>query len=113
MRIGKYKIGRYSAIIKKTYADGSIGYETSFTDQSDLYQSMKAIHSCIGQKVGIGTNDPKVLTGMAVIRGKENIELELCGGGLTPEDANGCILQAEGLMPVQEAAPEPEWEPEL
>lgn len=77
MKIGKYEIGSYPAIIKKTYADGSFGYETSFSDQSDLYESMKAIHSCIGKVVGIVTNDPKVLTGMTVIRGMENIRREL------------------------------------
>ncbi|MBP3674048.1 MAG: hypothetical protein J6J18_09500 [Oscillospiraceae bacterium] len=77
MKIGNYEIGSYPAIIKKTYADGSFGYETSFSDHSDLYESMKAIHSCIGKTVGIATSDPKVLTGMTVIRGMENIIREL------------------------------------
>lgn len=77
MKIGKYEIGAYPAIIKKTYADGSVGYETSFEDHRDLYESMRAIHGCIGKKVGIGTNDPKVLTGMIVIHGEENIIREL------------------------------------
>lgn len=77
MKIGKYEIGEYPAIIKKTYADGSVGYETSFSDHNDFYESMRAVHSCIGKMVDIGTDDPKVLTGMSVIHGKENIIREL------------------------------------
>ena len=77
MKIGKYEIGQYPAIIKKTYADGSFSYETSFSDQHDLYESMRAIHDCIGKTVGIATSTPKTLTGMTVIRGEENIKREL------------------------------------
>ena len=77
MKIGRYQIGEYPAIIKKTYADGSFGYETSFSDQHDFYESMRAIHSCIGKTVGIATSSPKTLTDMTVIRGEENIIREL------------------------------------
>lgn len=87
MKIGNYEIGSYPAIIRKAYADGSFGYETNFSDQADFYESMKAIHSCIGKTVGIATNDPKVLTGMTVIRGKENIIQELV---TTPEQLFKC-----------------------
>lgn len=79
MKVGNYQIGRYHAIIKKTYEDGSIDYETSFTDQADLMESVSAIRHCIGKLVGTATDNPKVLVDMAVIRGKENIEKELGG----------------------------------
>ena len=36
MKVGKYQIGRFHAIIRKEYADGSVDYETSFTDIEDL-----------------------------------------------------------------------------
>lgn len=79
MKVGNYQIGRYHAIIKKTYEDGSIDYETSFTDQADLMESVSAIRHCIGELVGTATSNPKVLVDMAVIRGKENIIKELGG----------------------------------
>ena len=31
MKVGKFQIGRYHAIIRKSYADGSVDYETSLT----------------------------------------------------------------------------------
>lgn len=77
VKIGKYKIGRYHAIIKKTYEDGTIDYETSFSDKNDLYKSVFAIESCIGKLIGIATDNPKVLTDMTVIIGKEKIINEL------------------------------------
>ena len=36
MKVGKYQIGRFHAIIRKEYADGSVDYETSFTDIEDF-----------------------------------------------------------------------------
>lgn len=77
MKVGKYQIGRYHAIIKKEYEDGSIDYETSFSDAEDLQKSVYAINKCIGHICGTATDNPKVLTGMSVIRGKENIIKEL------------------------------------
>ena len=77
MQIGKYKIGRYHAIIKKIYEDGTVHYETSFSDEMDLFQSVYAIRSCIGKLIGIATDNPRVLVGMEIIRGKENIAKEL------------------------------------
>lgn len=77
MKVGKYQIGRFHAIIRKEYADGSVDYETSFTDIDDFNESYYCILKCIGQEVGIATNDPKVLTYACAIRGKEEIEKEL------------------------------------
>lgn len=79
MKVGTYQIGRYHAIIKKFYEDGTHDYETSFSDQADLMESVYAIKRCIGTLVGIATDNPKVLTNMTIIRGKENIEKELWG----------------------------------
>lgn len=79
MKIGEYQIGRYHAIIRKDYTDGSHDYETSFSDENDLYKSVQAINSYIGKMVGIATDNPRVLTKMSVIHGKENIERELIG----------------------------------
>lgn len=79
MKIGNYQIGRYHAIIKKHYADGSIEYDTSFSDQRDLYESVKALSFTIGHFCGILTYDPKIIIGMEIIRGKEKITQELIG----------------------------------
>lgn len=77
MKVNKYKIGRYHAIIKKIYEDGSISYETQFSDSVDLSESMYAIRGCIGKVVGIATDNPRVLKDCIVIVGKENIIKEL------------------------------------
>ena len=77
MNVGKYQIGRFYAIIKKIYEDGSIDYETQFSDNADLMESVYAIRQCIGELVGIATDNPKILSAMSVIRGKENIIKEL------------------------------------
>lgn len=77
MKIGKYQIGRFHAIIKEIYEDGSINYETQFSSNSDLMESVYAIRQCVGEVVGIATDNPKILSSMSVIRGKENIIKEL------------------------------------
>ena len=91
MKVGNYQIGRYYAIIKKTYEDGSVDYETSFTDYNDLMQSVSAIRHCMGTLVGTATNNPMVLVDMEVVRGKENIEKEL-GGEILNEKLDKDIL---------------------
>lgn len=68
MKVGKYQIGRFHAIIRKEYADGSVDYETSFTDIEDFNESYYCILKCIGKEVGIATDNPKVLTYACVIR---------------------------------------------
>ena len=70
----------YIAIIRKEYADGSVDYETSFTDIEDFNESYYCILKCIGKEVEIATDNPKVLTYACVIRGKEEIEKELLHG---------------------------------
>ena len=80
MKVGKYQIGRFHAIIRKEYADGSVDYETSFTDIEDFNESYYCILKCIGKEVGIATDNPKVLTYACVISGKEEIEKELLHG---------------------------------
>lgn len=77
MKVGKYQIGRYHAIIKKEFEDGSVSYETNFTDSKDLEESVVAIRLCIGNLIGTATDNPRVLKAMSVIRGKENIIKEL------------------------------------
>ena len=77
MKVGEYQTGRYHAIIKKEYADGSVDYETSFSDRADLIESVHALQWLRGQLIGIGTDDPKVLTKVSVIRGKDEIIKEL------------------------------------
>lgn len=77
MKIGNYQIGRYHAIIKKVYEDGSVSYETSFSDACDLMESVHAMELCVGKKVGIATDNPKKLVRYSVIRGKNNIMEEL------------------------------------
>jgi len=77
MKVGNYQIGRYHGIIKKTYTDGSVIYETSFTDATDLAASEYAIIKNIGKLTGTATDSPKVLADVSVIRGKDNIIKEL------------------------------------
>ena len=79
MKVGEFQIGRYHAIIRKNYADGSVDYETSFSDQADLMESVYCLMLCIGKMVGLAADTPKVLTGVQVVRGKENIVRELEG----------------------------------
>ena len=79
MKVGNYQIGRLHAIIKSIYEDGSWSYETSFSDNADLMESVYAIKQCVGTLVGIATDNPRVLSSMLVIRGKENIIKELKG----------------------------------
>ena len=79
MKVGKFQIGRYHANLRPTNADGSVDYETSFSDHADLMESVYCLRLCIGKMVGIATDTPKVLTGVQVIRGKENIVRELEG----------------------------------
>ena len=59
MKVGKFQIGRYHAIIRKSYADGSVDYETSFSDHADLMESVYCLRLCIGKMVGIATDTPK------------------------------------------------------
>ena len=55
MKVGAFQIGRYHAIIKKSYADGSADYETSFSDEADLMESVYCIKLCVGKMVGLAT----------------------------------------------------------
>ncbi len=71
MKIGKYQIGRYNGIIKKFYEDGSFDYETSYTSELDISESIFAIENCIGNVVGIATVNPKILVNIDVIRTKK------------------------------------------
>ena len=48
MKVGKFQIGRYHAISRKSYADGSVDYETSFSDHADLMESVYCLRLCIG-----------------------------------------------------------------
>ena len=45
MKVGEFQIGRYHAIIRKNYADGSVDYETSFSDQADLDRKSTRLNS--------------------------------------------------------------------
>lgn len=77
MKVGQYQIGRYHAIIKKEYEDGSSDYETSFLNEADLMDSVRSLNQCIGKLVGLAMPNPRVLMRISVIRGKENIIKEL------------------------------------
>ncbi len=79
MKVGAYQIGRYYAIIKKFYEDGSYDYETSFSDRADLMTSFYSLKRCEGMLIGIATKTPKVLTNIEIIRGKADIVKELIG----------------------------------
>lgn len=73
------KIGRYHAIIKKMYTDGSYDYEIDFCSRADLIETVAALNRCIGKTVGIATDTPRVLAGYQVIRGLAAINREIYG----------------------------------
>lgn len=77
MIVHGYKIGRYPAIIRKRYEDGTVEYETDFSSDTDLLESVNALIACIGQMCGIATDHPAVLKTLEVIHGKERIGMEL------------------------------------
>lgn len=85
MKIGKYTLGRYHAIIEKRMEDGSFQYETNFSSKADLEESVKAILHlvCGGEKVGLCTDKPMRIMKMRVYRGKEAVEKlkDLAGEG--------------------------------
>ena len=62
MKVGEFQIGRYHAIIRKSYADGSVDYETSFSDHADLMESVYCLRLCIGKMVGLATDTPKAVS---------------------------------------------------
>lgn len=78
MKVGEFQIGRYHAIIRKSYEDGSVDYETSFP--TCRFNGKCVLSEVVYREmVGLATDTPKVLTGVQVIRGKENIVRELEG----------------------------------
>lgn len=76
MRIGNYKI-KYPAILKKEYEDGSVDYETDFDDEEDIMKSHYALEVSIGNVIGTATDNPRRLTAVSRIDGKEAIIKEL------------------------------------
>lgn len=81
MKVGKYQIGRYHAIIKKYYEDGEHTYETSFSDKNDLMLSVSAIAANVGKVTGRLTDNPQKLVKYEIYRGKEKIINELNTNG--------------------------------
>lgn len=77
MMVHGYKVGRYPAIIRKRYEDGTVNYETDFSSDADLIESVNALIACIGHMCGTATDYPAVLKTLEVIYGKERIEMEL------------------------------------
>lgn len=77
MIVHGYRIGRYPAIIRKRYEDGTVEFETDFSSDTDLLESVNALIACIGQMCGIATDHPAVLKTLEVIHGKERIEMAL------------------------------------
>ena len=76
MKIGKYKLGRYHAIIEKQMEDSTAMYETDFSSEKDLQESVRAITYCIANKVvcGAATDNPMKIIGMKIYRGREAID---------------------------------------
>ena len=76
MKIGKYKLGRLHAIIEKKMENNSFLYETDFTSEKDLQQSINAITHFVnsGEKVGIISGNPMKIISVKVYRGTEAIE---------------------------------------
>lgn len=48
MQVGHYRIGSFPGIIKKTYEDGSIDYETNFSSKKDFLMSYGTYLECLG-----------------------------------------------------------------
>jgi len=74
MQIGKYKLGRYHAIIEKKWEDDTYTYETDFISKKDLLESIYAIGYCIRNKIPCGMDNPMKIIDINVYRGKEAVE---------------------------------------
>lgn len=74
MQIGKYKIGRYHAIIEKKWEDNTSTFETEFSSEKDLMESVYAIGRCKGKLCGVATDKPMILIDYKVYRGKDAVE---------------------------------------
>ena len=76
MQIGKYKLGRYHAIIEKQMEDNTFEYETDFSSQKDLQESVSAIMYCIKNQVvcGMATDNPMKILRMKVYTGIDAVD---------------------------------------
>lgn len=81
MKVNGYQIGRYHGILRKDYSDNTHDYETSFSDEADIYCSIRALTLCIGNEIGIATDEPKTLVKVSMFRGRADIEQELTANG--------------------------------
>lgn len=77
MMVHGFEVGRYPAIIRKRYEDGMTEYETDFSSDADLIESVNALIACIGHLCGVATAHPAVLKTIEIIYGQERIEMEL------------------------------------
>lgn len=79
MKIRNYTIGNCQAIIKKTYLPRSINrieYETNFDSINDLFESMYALKSCIGDVYDIYGQKYQLIS-VEIIEGIDDIKKEL------------------------------------
>ncbi|RFZ75568.1 hypothetical protein DS742_28310 [Lacrimispora amygdalina] len=74
MQIGNYKLGRYHAIIEKTWEDATCTYETDFISKADLQESISAIRYCLINGIKCGMDNHMKMIGMKVYKGKEAVE---------------------------------------
>lgn len=81
----EYKLGKYPAIIRKDYEDCTWDYETNFCDKRDIFDSMFALKACVGNMIGIFTDNPRVLVKVSMICGKDAIMAELYGSEHTSD----------------------------
>lgn len=65
MKVGEFQIGRYHAIIRKSYADGSVDYETSFSDHADLMETPDVRKNVRGMNAPITNNATIIPTGFS------------------------------------------------
>lgn len=77
MLVHGYKVGRYPAIIRKHFEDGTVLYETDFESGADLIESVNALVAGIGHLCGLATDHTAVLKTIEIIYGRDRIENEL------------------------------------
>lgn len=78
IKIGRYELGRYHAIVKTGYSDGTFSYDTFFRSRKDLKYFISNHRKHLLELVFINDSDfPVTMTSISVIRGKGNIFAEL------------------------------------
>lgn len=78
MKIGKYEIGRYHAIVKTGYSDGTFSYSTFFRSRKDLYNFISNHRKSLLDVIFFNdSGSAATMISISIIYGKDKILAEL------------------------------------